>query len=43
VPADGPSGGRHTDGVNLAQACVWNVGTCRFDAKGDTRVVAPQA
>ena len=40
-PADGPSGGRHTDGVSLAQACVWNVGTCRFDAKGNTRSGGP--
>jgi hypothetical protein len=41
VPADGPSGDRHEDGVSLGQALVWNVGTCRLDAKGDLQVVDP--
>ena len=27
-------GVRHGGGVNLIQALVWNVGTCRLDAKG---------
>ena len=40
-PADGPSGDRHQDGVSPAQARVRNVGTCRLDAKGVLRVVAP--
>ncbi len=34
-PAYCPSGDRHKDGVSPAQALVWNVGTCRFDAKGE--------
>ena len=29
-----PSGGRCRGGVNLIQALLWNVGTCRFNAKG---------
>jgi hypothetical protein len=27
----------HAGGVNLDQALVWNVGTCRPDAKGETQ------
>jgi len=42
-PASGLRGVRHTDGVRGIQAGVWNVGTCRLDAKGDPRGVAPQA
>ena len=41
VPADGPSGDRHEDGVSPGQAFVRNVGTCRLDAKGDLQVVDP--
>jgi len=41
VPADGPSGDRHEDGVSPGQALVRNVGTCRLDAKGDLQVVDP--
>ena len=41
VPADGPSGDRHKDGVSPAQARVRNVGTSGLDAKGDLQVVAP--
>ncbi len=41
VPADCSSGDRHEDGVSPAQALVWNVGTCRLDAKGDLQVVDP--
>jgi hypothetical protein len=40
-PADCPSGGRHGDGVSPAQACVRNVGTFCFDAKGEIQVDAP--
>ncbi len=29
-----PSGARRRGGMILAQAPVWNVGTCRFDVKG---------
>lgn len=29
-----PSGARRIDGISLVQASVWNVGTCRPDAKG---------
>jgi hypothetical protein len=42
-PAYCLSGVRHKDGVSVIQAWVWNVGTCRLEAKGDTRVVAPHA
>jgi hypothetical protein len=28
--------------VSLIQAFVWNVGTCRFDAKGATQAETPQ-
>jgi hypothetical protein len=34
-------GVRHRGGVNLNQASVWNVGTCRSDGKGETRVEDP--
>ena len=37
-----PSGIRHKEGVNLTQAFVWNVRTCRSDDKGDIQVVVPQ-
>ena len=32
-----PVGVRHKGGVNFYQASVWNVGTCRPDAKGEIR------
>jgi len=38
VPAYCLDGVRHAGGVNLIQALVWNVGTCRPDAKGETQV-----
>jgi hypothetical protein len=34
-------GVRHRGGVNLNQAHVWNVGTCRSDGKGETRSGGP--
>ena len=34
-PEDCPSGIRHVDGAKLNQALVWNVRTCRSDAKGE--------
>jgi hypothetical protein len=37
----GSSGIRLEGGVNLDQALAWNVGTCRFDAKGAGRVSSP--
>ena len=37
-----PDGLRHKDGVNLIQALMWNVGTCRSDVKGEAQVEAPQ-
>jgi hypothetical protein len=37
VPAYCLDGVRHAGGVNLIQAFVWNVGTCRPDAKGETQ------
>jgi hypothetical protein len=36
-------GVRHRDGMNLMQAFVRNVGTCRPDAKGETQVADLQA
>ncbi len=36
-PAYGPTGVRHVGGVNLNQALVRNVGTCRPDVKGEAR------
>ena len=41
-PADCLSGIRHKGGVTLSQAVVRNVGTFRFDAKGETRVADPR-
>ena len=34
-------GVRHRSGVNLMQALVWNVGTCRSDGKGETQIGGP--
>ena len=42
IPAYWPDDLRHEDGVNLIQAFMWNVGTCRSDDKGETQVEAPQ-
>jgi hypothetical protein len=36
------SGIRHTGGVTLDWALMWNVGTCRPDVKGETQVEDPQ-
>jgi hypothetical protein len=41
VPADGPGGDRHQDGVSFAQALVRNVGTFGLDAKGELQVAEP--
>ena len=41
-PAYCLSGVRHKDGVTLIQALVWNVGTCRFDGKGETQAEDPR-
>jgi hypothetical protein len=35
-------GVRHKGGVNLIQAFAWNLGICRPDAKGETRVEDPR-
>ena len=40
-PADCPSGIRHRSGVTLIQALMWNVGTCRPDAKGEAQMRGP--
>jgi len=37
-----PNGIRHRSGMNLLQAFVWNVGTCRSNVKGDPQVETPQ-
>src|SRR5258708_18220151 len=37
----GPSGIRLEGGVTPRQALVWNVGTCRLDAKGHVQVGGP--
>jgi len=36
-PEDCPSGIRHIGGAKPDQALVWNVRTCRPDAKGDVQ------
>ena len=36
-PEDCPSGIRHGGGAKPDQALVWNVRTCRPDAKGETQ------
>jgi hypothetical protein len=41
-PAACLGGTRHKGGVNLDQALVRNVGTCRLDAKGEIQVADPQ-
>ena len=41
-PADCPDGVRHKGGETLAQAIVWNVGTCRLDVKGEIQVEDPR-
>ena len=35
-------GVRHEGGVNVIQALVRNVGTCRLDAKGEVQAEDPQ-
>ncbi len=42
IPAYGLGGVRHKGGVNLVQALLRNVGTCRSDVKGETQVEVPQ-
>jgi hypothetical protein len=42
IPAYCLGGVRHKGGVNLIQALLRNVGTCRSDAKGEAQVEAPQ-
>ena len=41
-PAYCLGGARHKGGVNLIQAFVRNVGTCRLDVKGEIQVAVPQ-
>jgi hypothetical protein len=41
-PAYCPSGLRCKSGVNLIQAFARDLGTCRFDGKGETQVEDPQ-
>jgi hypothetical protein len=41
-PAACLGGIRHRGGVNRDQALVWNVGTCRLDAKGEIQGDEPQ-
>lgn len=40
VPVDCPGGGRCRGGVKLIKALAWNVGTERFDVKGEVRGAA---
>lgn len=37
-----PLGVRHEGGVSLILAQMWNLGTCRLDAKGATQAEIPQ-
>ncbi len=41
-PAYCPGGLRCKSGVNLIQAFARNLGTCRFDGKGEAQVEDPQ-
>jgi len=41
IPVYCLSGVRHKGGVTLDQALMWNVGTCRPDAKGEIQAEAP--
>ena len=41
VPAYRLNGIRYGGGANLIQAFMWNVGTCRSDAKGEIQVEDP--
>jgi len=41
-PAYWLGGVRHEGGVNMIQALVWNVGTCRLDVKGKIQVEDPR-
>ena len=34
APVYCPDGIRHKGGVNCKEALIWNIGTCRADAKG---------
>src|SRR3954451_10431758 len=40
-PEDRPSDTRHVGGAKPDQALVWNVRTCRSDAKGDVQAAQP--
>ena len=40
-PAYGIDDDRRKGGASSAQALAGNVGTCRYDAKGDVQVEAP--
>jgi hypothetical protein len=42
IPAYRLGGIRYGGGVNLIQAFMCNVGTCRSDAKGEIQVEDPQ-
>jgi len=42
VPAYRLNGIRYGGGVNLIQAFMYNVGTCRSDGKGEIQVEDPQ-
>ena len=42
VPVYRLNGIRYGDGVNLIQAFMCNVGTCRSDVKGEIQVEDPQ-
>jgi hypothetical protein len=41
TPAYWLDGFRHEGGMSLGQALMWNVGTCRPDAKGEVQVGEP--
>ena len=42
IPVYWSDGIRHKGSVNLIQALVWNVGTCRPDVKGEIQVEKPK-
>ena len=39
---NGRNGSRHREGMNVIQALIWNMRTCRSDDKGEAQVETPQ-
>ena len=41
LPLSCPDGNRHKEGMTLIQALLWNLRTCRSDAKGESQAEVP--